>query len=94
MTKQPSLAELGDMLAHIVQHMAVKDDIAELRTELKDEVAFVKTELEDARIELRGKLDGINRRLDTEAMLRTGDNIPGRLAAVEKHLGIVRTILG
>ena len=66
-------------------HMATKDDLADLRHE-------VKAELDDTRTELRGKLDGINRRLDTDAMIRSDLRIPERIAAVERHLGLNREI--
>ena len=85
MAKEPSLTELGDMLTHIVAHMATKEDLTELREELRSEV-------EDTRVELRGKIDGINRRLDTDAIQRTDNNMPARMEAIEKHLGLTRTI--
>jgi hypothetical protein len=34
MTKKTTLKELGDMLAHVVKHMATKDDIANLGEQL------------------------------------------------------------
>ena len=48
--------------------------------------------LTDRTIAVESKVDGINRRLDTDAMQRTEQNLPGRIEAIEKHLGIVRTI--
>ena len=94
MAKEPLLAELGDMLTHVVAHMATKEDFAELRTELKTDLADLKNELTETRTELRGKLDGINRRLDTDAVQRTDQNVPGRIEAIKKHLGLTRTIAG
>jgi hypothetical protein len=35
MAKPTTLEEIGEMLAHVVKHMATKDDIADLRRELK-----------------------------------------------------------
>ncbi|MFA6139556.1 MAG: hypothetical protein WC684_02425 [Hyphomicrobium sp.] len=41
MAKKITLKEIGDMLAHIVKHMATKDDIADLKMELKGDIARV-----------------------------------------------------
>jgi predicted nucleic acid-binding Zn-ribbon protein len=38
------LKEHGDMLEHVVEHMATKEDIAELRHELKGDIASVQTQ--------------------------------------------------
>ena len=32
--KKTTLNELGEMLSHVVEHMATKDDIADLRKEM------------------------------------------------------------
>ena len=79
-------AAIAGDIADIRDHMATKDDVADLRHE-------VKVEFDDTRAELRGKLDGINRRLDTDAMIRSDLKLPERLAAVERHLGLNREIL-
>ena len=49
MTKKTTLKELGDMLSHVVKHMATKDDLADLRKEMatKDDIADVKSTLAD-----------------------------------------------
>ncbi len=41
MTKKTTLNELGSMLEHVVKHMATKEDLAELRTELKGDITNV-----------------------------------------------------
>ena len=40
MAEETTLNEIGEMLAHVVKHMATKDDIADLRKEMatKDQV--------------------------------------------------------
>ena len=53
MAKKTTLKELGDMLAHVVTHMATKDDIAELRTELKGDIAAVHTQVNSIERQLR-----------------------------------------
>ena len=34
MAKKTTLEELGEMLAHVVEHMATKEDIADVRREM------------------------------------------------------------
>ena len=43
--KETTLGELGEMLAHVVEHMATKDDLAAVKAELKSDIASVKAEL-------------------------------------------------
>ena len=65
MAKKITLKEIGDMLAHVVKHMATKDDIAELKHELKgdvarvqDQVNSIEAQLRETKIEVRlGKLE-------------------------------------
>ena len=47
MAKKTTLKEIGDMLAHVVKHMATKDDIAEIRKEMatKQGVAALHTQV-------------------------------------------------
>jgi len=60
MAKKMTLNELGDMLTHVVKHMATKEDLTDLHTELKRDVANVHTQvnsieryLRDIKIEVR-----------------------------------------
>jgi len=60
MAKKITLNELGDMLAHVVKHMATKDDIADLKIEIKGDIARVQeqvnsieAQLRDTKIEIR-----------------------------------------
>ena len=43
--KETTLSELGEMLAHVVEHMATKDDLAAVEAVLKEDIASVRTEL-------------------------------------------------
>ena len=38
MTKDVTLNEVGEMLEHVVKHMATKEDVAELRDQLRSEL--------------------------------------------------------
>lgn len=51
--KETTLKEVGKMLAHVVEHMATKDDIAQIRSEMatKDELAATNRELKSFRQE-------------------------------------------
>jgi len=54
MAKKTTLNELGDMLAHVVKHMATKDDIAALRSELKGDIVRVGEQALSIETQLRG----------------------------------------
>jgi dynactin complex subunit len=81
--KKMTLNELGDMLAHVVKHMATKDDLAAVETRL------------DRRID---KLDSKIDRLDTKLTKFEENEIDKRLQLevrvthIEKHLGIDKKI--
>ena len=58
MNKEVTLNELGEMLSHVVTHMATKEDLADLRTELKADIADLRSELGEVKIEMSGmKID-------------------------------------
>jgi hypothetical protein len=78
MTKKTTLKELGDMLSHVVKHMATKDDLADLRKEMatKDDINRLDTKLtkfEEHEIDKRKQLEV-------------------RVSAIEKHLGLDKKI--
>jgi chromosome segregation ATPase len=99
--KETTLNELGEMLGHVVEHMATKEDIASLRTELKGDIAKL-----DARVvKLDERVAAIERELssirrDLDELAAKVENVIGyrkeidhaleRIAAIEKHLGIGR----
>jgi hypothetical protein len=53
MAKETTLKEIGDMLSHVVKHMATKDDIADLRRELKGDIAAVQSQVNSIEQQLR-----------------------------------------
>ena len=69
--KKITFEEVGETLAFIVERMATKDDIKELR----DQIAGVDN-----------KVAGINRRLDTEALQRTDLKLPRRVHELEEEV--------
>jgi len=84
-TKKPkkiALTELGAMVEHIVNHMVTKDDLDALDTKLTAHIDGIDTRL----VAVESKVDGINRRLDTEAMMRTDQRLPERVRDLEIEL--------
>jgi hypothetical protein len=71
------------MLAHVVKHMATKEDLAGFPT--KDEVRDMLKPVET-------RLMAVDRRLDSDAMKRDLEQLPARVDAIEKHLGISKRI--
>jgi hypothetical protein len=55
MAKETSLNEIGEMLAHVVKHMATKDDIAEIRKEMatKEQVIALHTQVNAIETDIR-----------------------------------------
>ena len=80
MVKKTTLKEVGEMLGHIVRHMATKDDIKNMAT--KDDIK----KLDDRLAGVESKVSGIDRRLDAEAMRRDEEKIPARLGKLEKKV--------
>ncbi len=58
MVKKITLKEIGEMLAHVVKHMATKDDLKvglnSLRTELKADIFSVQTHVTSIESHIRG----------------------------------------
>jgi hypothetical protein len=54
MAKETTVNEIGEMLAHVVKHMATKDDIAQVRRELKGDIVRVSEQVSSIETQLRG----------------------------------------
>jgi hypothetical protein len=74
--KKTTLKEIGEMLAHVVKHMATKDDLAAVETRLDRRIEKLDTKL--TKFEERE----IDKRLQLEV----------RVSAIEKHLGLDKKI--
>jgi hypothetical protein len=88
--KKITLKEIGEMLAHVVKHMATKDDIARLD---------IRVDKLDAKIDsVESNLAGKINRLDTKLTKFEQHEIDKRLqlevrvSAIEKHLGFDKKI--
>jgi predicted RNase H-like nuclease (RuvC/YqgF family) len=85
MAKKTTLDEVGSMLTHVVKHMATKEDVAELKTELKPDIAGIKSELRDIKARLKEIESAIE---DQAGHSKEIDHALERITAIEKHLGI------
>jgi xanthosine utilization system XapX-like protein len=77
--KKTTLKEIGEMLAHVVKHMATKDDLAGVETRL------------DRRIDkLDAKLDRLDAKLTKfeEREIDKRLQLEVRVSSIEKHLGL------
>ena len=54
MAKETTLNEIREMLAHVVKHIATKDDIAEVHRELKGDIVRVSEQVTSIETQLRG----------------------------------------
>jgi hypothetical protein len=53
MAKKITLEEIGDILTHVVKHMATKDDLADLKHDLKGDIARVQEQVSSIEAQLR-----------------------------------------
>jgi predicted phage-related endonuclease len=100
--KETTLNELGAMLAHVVEHMATKDEV---RAIVKDEISVAKLASKADFAALAEQVAGIERdlkaiRRDLDDLVEKVENITGyrkeidhafeRITTIEKHLGIYK----
>ena len=90
MAKKTTLKEIADMLAHVVKHMATKDDIEKFAT--KEDAAALEKTLTDRIDGVNLKVDAVQKSLDNDALARQDQKLPDRMARVEKHLGLDKTL--
>jgi hypothetical protein len=100
MAKETTLNELGEMLGHVVKHMATKDEVHAI---VRDEISVAKLATKADFVALSEQVAGMERDLKTigrelNDLAEIVENIAGyrkeidhafdRIAAIEKHLGI------
>ena len=84
--KETTLKELGEMLMHVVDHMATKEDIGTLAGQL--------TSMECELKAIRGDLDDLREKVENVLGFRKEiDYALERIAAIEKHLGLDRKMV-
>jgi chaperonin cofactor prefoldin len=87
--KETTLKELGEMLTHVVKHMATKDDLKEFREETAENFRALRAEVAD----VRRDVEELKSRADNSAgYSKEIDHALARIAAIEKHLGIEKKI--
>jgi|SRR5271157_1311913 len=104
--KETTLKEVGEMLAYVVEHMATKEDIADIRREMvtKDELAATNKELKsfrqefnDFRDETRQNFREIHAELadirrDVEELKSRADNSAGYSKEIDHTLARIAAI--
>src|SRR5437762_1487667 len=94
--KETTLQDLGEMLTHVVKHIATKDDVATLRTELKSDIAKIGEQVTGIEREVQSihrDLDDLRAKFENVLGVRKEiDHALERIAAIENHLGINRKI--
>jgi predicted nuclease with TOPRIM domain len=90
--KETTLKEVGEMLTHVVEHMATKDDIARLERrvgKLSEQVTSIEGEVKS----IRRDLDELGEKFENVSGFRKEiDYALERIAAIEKHLGLDKKI--
>ena len=87
--KETTLKELGEMLAHVVKHMATKDELKEFREETAENFRALRAEVADIRRDLE---EMKSRVANITGYGKEIDHALERVAAIEKHLGIEKRI--
>ena len=88
--KETTLKEIGEMLTHVVEHMATREDVARLDTRLDK----VDARIDNAESNLVGKIDRLGTKLTKfeENEIDKRLQLEVRVAAIEKLLGIDKKI--
>ena len=87
--KETTLKELGEMLAHVVEHMVTKDELKEFRDETAENFRALRAEVADIRRDLE---EMKSRVANITGYGKEIDHALERIAAIEKHLGIEKRI--
>jgi methyl-accepting chemotaxis protein len=97
--KETTLKEVGEMLAHVVEHMATKEDIADIRREMatKDDLNSFRQEFRDFRDETRQNFREIRAELadirrDVEELKSRADNSAGYSKEIDHALARIAAI--
>ena len=80
--KKTTLKELAEMIAHVVKHMATKEDIAEVKSTLADHTKILNDHTRDLAIIKHDVTNNLDKRLQLEV----------RVTTIEKHLCLDKKI--
>jgi hypothetical protein len=82
-----------DDIADLRRDMATKEDLADLRTELKGDIAKLDVKVDRLDLSIHRELESIKQELKNVAGFgKEIDHALERIAAIEKHLGIEKKI--
>ena len=101
--KETTLTEVGEMLTHVVAHMATKEEVADIKTEMMEQFEHVDKQFHalDGRLrDIANEIVVIHRRVERLEELGASnagfakeiDHLLTRVAEIEKHLGIDKKI--
>jgi archaellum component FlaC len=101
--KETTLTEIGEMLTHVVEHMATKEEVADIKTEMMEQFEHVEKQFHalDGRLrDMANEIAVIHRRVERLEELGTSnagfakeiDHLLARVTEIEKHLGIDKKI--
>ena len=76
--------DILEIVIFLKENMATKDEMDAGFKDVNDQLK----EVNDRVISVESKVEGINKRLDVEAEERQDHNLPKRVTALEKHVGI------
>ncbi len=82
MAKRTTLNELGEMMSFVVENMATKHDIADVRQDIagiREELVSIKARLKELEAAVK----------DHAGHSKEIDHALERIAAIERHLGII-----
>jgi valyl-tRNA synthetase len=88
--KKTTLNELGEMLAHVVKHMATKNDIARLDKRIDK----LDSKIDSVESNLAGKINRLDTKLTKfeEHEIDKRKQLEVRVSTIEKHLGFDKKI--
>jgi hypothetical protein len=92
--KKTSLKEIADMLAHVVKHMATKDDLAAVEKRLDRRIDKLAAKIDSVESNLAGKVNRLDTKLTEfeEREIHKRLQLEVRVSAIEKHLGLGKKI--
>ena len=101
--KETRLNEVGEMLTHVVEHMATKGEVADIKTEMMEQFEHVEKQFHalDGRLrDIASEIALIHCRVERLEELGASnagfakeiDRLLARVAAIEEHLGIDKKI--
>jgi hypothetical protein len=101
--KETTLNEVGEMLTHVVEHMATKGEVADIKTEMMEQFEHVEKQFHalDGRLrDIASEIALIHCRVERLEELGASnagfakeiDRLLARVAAIEEHLGIDKKI--